>query len=136
MATLENQTILIVGGSSGIGFAVAKASLLSLAAKVIIASSSAARVQNAIQRLEAVIAEKKLPGKVVGDTVNATNVDVVEEFVAKVGVVDHLIWTSGDSGLLSIISSPDVDLNKAKSKLISDQHQAFILTLLFALLAT
>ena len=51
MASLEGQTILIVGGSSGIGYGVAKLSLLSKASTVIIASSNKSRVDNALSRL-------------------------------------------------------------------------------------
>ena len=112
MSTLEGQVILIFGGSSGIGFGVAKASLISLAAKTIIASSSAARVQDAIQRLEAVIAEKKLPGKVVGGVVDAKNLDAVDEYTKSVGEIDHLIWCSGDALNVSF-PMPKVEMAKS-----------------------
>lgn len=97
MATLENQIVLVFGGSSGIGFAVAKASLISLAAKVIVASSSATKVEDAVKRLEAVISEKKLPGKIAGGVVDARNLDAVDEFTKSVGEIDHLVWSSGDA---------------------------------------
>ena len=96
MATLENKIILIFGGSSGIGFATAKASLISLAAKVIVASSSATRVEDAVKRLEAVILERGLPGMVEGGVVDARNQDAVKAYTESVGEIDHLIWSSGD----------------------------------------
>ncbi|KAL5532532.1 hypothetical protein ACEPAF_4306 [Sanghuangporus sanghuang] len=47
MASLSGKTVLVVGGSSGIGYGVAKASLLSRAAKVTIGSSSQAKIESA-----------------------------------------------------------------------------------------
>lgn len=112
MTTLRNQTILVVGGTSGIGFSVAKASLLSLAAKVIVASSSEAKVARAIERLKTVISEQKLPAIVEGGTLDASNIDAVKTFVLGVGEIDHLVWTSGDP---IKPSSLDVDLEESKS---------------------
>ena len=44
----ENQRVVIVGGSSGIGLAVAEQAV-SLGAKIVIASSNAERVQKAVE---------------------------------------------------------------------------------------
>jgi NAD(P)-dependent dehydrogenase (short-subunit alcohol dehydrogenase family) len=107
MATLAGQTVLIVGGSSGIGFGVAKSSLLSLASHVIIASSTPAKVTNAVERLQAVLNESKaagkaLPGTVKGEIVDAKSGDSVKDLTNRVGEIDHLIWTSGDGLPLSL----------------------------------
>ena len=51
MAALQGKRIIVIGGSSGIGYSVAKASLLSLAEHVTIASSSQAKVAAAVERL-------------------------------------------------------------------------------------
>ncbi|KAH9475026.1 Short-chain dehydrogenase/reductase phqE [Psilocybe cubensis] len=111
MATLQNKTIVIVGGSSGIGFAVALASLQSSAKTVIIASSNEARVHDAVARLKS----HNLPGEVHGDVVDATNSEAVKAFAGRIGTVDHIVWTSGDippkSGLnefpFSKVETPD-----------------------------
>ncbi|KAK8093873.1 carbonyl reductase family member 4 [Apiospora hydei] len=50
MAPLEGQYLLIIGGSSGMGFSAAKLALAG-GAKVAIASSSADKVQDAVSRL-------------------------------------------------------------------------------------
>ncbi|KJA26771.1 hypothetical protein HYPSUDRAFT_212924 [Hypholoma sublateritium FD-334 SS-4] len=67
MATLQNKTVVVVGGSSGIGFGVTLAALQSLASVVIIASSNAERVAGAVAQLQA----HKLPGEVRGEVVDA-----------------------------------------------------------------
>ncbi len=66
MATLQNKTVVVVGGSSGIGFGVALASLQSQASVVVIASSNASRVAKAVERLQS----HKLPGEVRGEVLD------------------------------------------------------------------
>ena len=92
MTSLQNKTVLIVGGSSGIGFAVARAALQSLARTVIIASSNAERVAGAVARLQA----HALSGEVHGEVVDAKDAGALKEFAERVGAVDHVVWTSGD----------------------------------------
>jgi len=108
MATLEGKTILIVGGSSGIGFGVAKVSLIALASHVIIASSSKAKLDNALQRLQTFFSDKKIPGKFSAEIVDGKDSDSVKQLLARVGEIDHLIWTSGDPLKFGMTgSSPD-----------------------------
>ena len=116
MTTLEGQTLVIVGGSSGLGFAVAKAALLSLASHVIIASSSPDKVQNAIEKLEQAIGGKGLTGKISGATLNVRDLEAVKTYFANIGEIDHLIWTSGDPLKLGF---PDVDITAIKGATIA-----------------
>ncbi|TDL21410.1 short-chain dehydrogenase/reductase SDR [Rickenella mellea] len=97
MNTLEGKVVLIVGGSSGIGFAVAKYAILSLASRVIIASSTSERVTAAVQELTAITMGKNLPGKIIGEAVNAKESASVKGLVNRIGEIDHLVWTSGES---------------------------------------
>lgn len=113
MTTLEGQTVLIVGGSAGIGYGVAKLTLLSKAARVIIASSNKDRVDNAIAQLLAEL-KKDIPdvkSKVSGDVVNAKVISEVRALVERVGEIDHLVWTSGDA--LNVLKGGD-DIDKYK----------------------
>jgi len=93
--TLQGKKVVVVGGTSGIGFATAKHSLLNLAAEVIVASSTQTKVDSAVQRLQQVIIDHKLPGAVNGMIVDGQNLDNVRAFFKKVGELDHLVWTSG-----------------------------------------
>ena len=92
MSNLQNKTVVVVGGSSGIGFGVALAALQYQASSVTIASSNAERVANAVERLKA----HKLPGSVRGEVLDAKDTAAVKDFATRLGTVDHVVWTSGD----------------------------------------
>jgi len=94
-STLEGQTILVIGGSSGIGFGVALASLNNLAAKVIIASSSQDKVKSAVERLKSQSAVKG--GIVEGVVIDGKDLTGVEKAVKGLGKINHLVFTGGDS---------------------------------------
>lgn len=57
---LDGQHVLVVGGSTGIGFAVAEAAL-EHGANVIISSSNQSKIDAAIERLESHIKNTHLP---------------------------------------------------------------------------
>lgn len=96
MAFFKSQTIVILGGSSGIGYAVALASLQLHASSVVIASSTSSRVQNATKRLQEAIKEQNLPGTVKGEIVDARDAEQLKKFFSDLGEVDHVVFTSGD----------------------------------------
>lgn len=96
---LEGARVLILGGSSGVGFGVAQA-LLEHGASVIISSSSPDRVAKAVQRLEASCPH----GHVQGIACNlgsqehlVSDVDKLATEVAKGGKLDHVVHTAGDA---------------------------------------
>ncbi|KZT50393.1 NAD(P)-binding protein [Calocera cornea HHB12733] len=91
---LVGKRVVIVGGSSGMGFAVGQSSL-EQGAKVIIASSNKAKVDAAVTRL--LQANDGFKGSVSGLTVNAKDTKSLEKFWDEVGKFDHLVWTAGDS---------------------------------------
>lgn len=98
----KNQRVVIVGGSSGIGLAVAQEAA-SLGAEVVIVSSNAARVQEAI---------KSLGGEVQGQAVDVSDEKAVESFFTKLGAFDHLVFTAGDT--LQLHELADTDLKQAR----------------------
>src|SRR5580693_8774930 len=83
----ENKQVVIIGGSSGIGLAVAEEAA-SQGADVVIASSSAERVQEAI---------KSIGGEARGQAVDVSDEKAVESFFTSLGTFDHLVFTAGDS---------------------------------------
>lgn len=95
-SNLAGQTVVIIGGSSGIGYAIAKASLLEDAARVIIGSSSRDNVEDAVKRLKADAPASSGEGKLIGDVIDGKDPASVKAFFEKVGEIDHLVWTSGD----------------------------------------
>jgi NAD(P)-dependent dehydrogenase (short-subunit alcohol dehydrogenase family) len=99
---LENKRVVIVGGSSGIGLAVAKEAA-SQGADVVIVSGKPERVQEAI---------KSIGGNVRGEAVDVSVEKAVEGFFANIGVFDHLVFTAGDS--LQLHQLADTDLKQAR----------------------
>ena len=84
---LQNKRVVILGGSSGIGLAVAEQAA-SQGAKVVIASSNAERVQKAVE---------SIGGNAQGHAVDLSDEQAVETFFTKLGGFDHLVFTAGDS---------------------------------------
>ncbi|MCM3587769.1 SDR family oxidoreductase [Mesobacillus maritimus] len=84
--SLNGKRVVVLGGTSGIGLATAKA-FLDQSAKVIIASRSVSKLNEAKQ--------------VLGGNVEAIEIDFrseekVAEFFSKVGKFDHLVVTAGE----------------------------------------
>src|SRR6201993_3257246 len=98
----ENKRVVIVGGSSGIGLAVAEEAA-SQGADVVIVSSSAERVQEAI---------KSIGGEARGQAVDVSDEKAVESFFTKLGAFDHLVFTAGDS--LQLHELANTDLKQAR----------------------
>ena len=84
--TLAGKRVVVLGGTSGIGFATAVAALAA-GAQVVVASSQQARVAEAVQQLGS---------GAEGHTLDLTNEAQVRAFFAKVGAFDHLVSTVGD----------------------------------------
>ena len=87
---LHRKIVVVVGGSSGIGFAVAKAALND-GAQVIIASSDEAKVSAAADRLG---------GGARGHALDVTNEAAVAAFFERLQQFDHLVFTAGDTGTM------------------------------------
>ncbi len=102
---LYGKSVVIVGGTSGIGLAVAEAAI-GAGAKVIVASSKAANVEAAVKRL--------------GDGAAGSTIDVGDEadvarFFERQGGFDHLIFTAGDWGASLGGSLAELDLAAANA---------------------
>lgn len=88
MGALNGQRVVIIGGSSGIGFAVARAARDD-GAKVVIGSSKPDHVDAAVAKL----------GKdATGWAVDVRDETSVAAFFARIDAFDHLVYTAGDWG--------------------------------------
>jgi NAD(P)-dependent dehydrogenase (short-subunit alcohol dehydrogenase family) len=95
---LENKRVVVVGGSSGIGLAVAELSATH-AAEVVIASSKEAKVRQATSAIG---------GKTQGEVVDVSDERSVETFFTRLGAFDHLVFTAGDSLQLDELASTNL----------------------------
>jgi len=103
--TLQGKRILVVGGSSGIGYAVARAALQN-DATVVVASSSPEKIAAAAGTLgHGALAEQ----------LDVTSEREVNSFFARVGRFDHIVFTAGDWGGGGLRRGPlaGVDLREA-----------------------
>ena len=83
---LQGKRVIVIGGTAGIGYAVAEGAK-GAGANVIVASSKQANVDAAVARL----------GQgAEGSAVDVTSDDDVAAFFARVGNFDHLAYTAGD----------------------------------------
>ena len=84
--SLAGQRIVVIGGTSGLGFAVARAAQ-EAKATVHIASRSGAKLDAALAQLDA---------EATGGTLDVTDDQSVNAFFEATGAFDHLIYTAGD----------------------------------------
>ena len=96
--SLNGKKVVILGGSSGLGLATAKAAAAE-GAHVIIVSSNAARVQNAVA---------ELPGTGFGMQADLSDETSIKHLFEEIGMLDHLVFTAGESLLLSKIAETEV----------------------------
>ena len=103
--TLHAKTVVIVGGTSGIGYAVAQAAL-EAGARVVVASSKAANVGTALQTLG---------GEAEGHAIDVNDEADVAGVFEKIGALDHLVYTAGDWGVRLGGTLGDLDLAAARA---------------------
>lgn len=106
MAKLDGATVLVIGGASGVGFAVAAAAL-EAGANVIIGSSQTSRVE---------AAAKALGRGAIGRTVEVKVEASVASFFDAAGAFDHLVFTAGDWGHM-FGATRDLDVEASKARL-------------------
>ena len=87
MPSIAGQHVVVLGGTSGFGFATAKAAIAE-GARVTIASRSVERVHDALARLG---------NRASGECIDVTNKPMLERFFAGLGPFDHLAVTVGDA---------------------------------------
>jgi|SRR5580658_3807881 NAD(P)-dependent dehydrogenase (short-subunit alcohol dehydrogenase family) len=96
---LQDKRVVVVGGSSGIGLAVAQQAA-SQGAKVVIVSSTAERVQRVVECIG---------GEATGQAVDVSDEGAGATLFANLGSFDHLVFTAGDSLHLRDVATTDLE---------------------------
>lgn len=103
-SSLKDKRIVILGGSSGIGLAVAKVASAA-GAQVVLISSNTQRVNEALKLLAGTHNESH--------TANLTSEEEIKELFNQIGNFDHLVFTAGEN--LQLGQLADTDIEQARS---------------------
>jgi NAD(P)-dependent dehydrogenase (short-subunit alcohol dehydrogenase family) len=106
MAKLDGARVVVIGGASGVGFAVAAAAM-EVGAEVVVGSSQAPRVE---------AAAGKLGRGAKGQTVDVKDEASVAAFFEAAGPFDHLVFTAGDWGHM-FRPTRDLDVEASKARM-------------------
>jgi NAD(P)-dependent dehydrogenase (short-subunit alcohol dehydrogenase family) len=106
--TLKDQRIVVLGGTSGIGLAVAQAALEE-GASVVVASAH----REAVDRTRADLASRS-PSRSEAQMVDVTSEDAIKAFFDGAGDFDHLVYTAGDD--LPLGPLVNTDLRQARAR--------------------
>ncbi|MFJ8039040.1 SDR family oxidoreductase [Kitasatospora sp. NPDC096147] len=96
------QRVIVIGGTSGVGFAVARAAA-DRGSDVVVASSNPERVDRAVQRLG---------GRAEGVTLDVADDTALAAFFSRIGEFDHLVYTAGEP----LVLKPLADLTGAEAR--------------------
>jgi NAD(P)-dependent dehydrogenase (short-subunit alcohol dehydrogenase family) len=100
--SFEGKRVIVLGGSSGLGLAAARAAA-EKGASIVIASSHKARVDDALGRL---------PAGAAGHVLDLSDEQNVKAFFAKLDRFDHLLFTAGEA--LRLGPLPETDITTAR----------------------
>jgi NAD(P)-dependent dehydrogenase (short-subunit alcohol dehydrogenase family) len=110
MAKLDGAKVVVIGGASGVGFAVAAAAL-EAGADVVVGSSQTPRIEAAARKLGQIAKGKAAQGL----TVDVKDEASVAAFFEAAGPFDHLVFTAGDWGhMFGPTRDLDVEASKAR----------------------
>jgi NAD(P)-dependent dehydrogenase (short-subunit alcohol dehydrogenase family) len=100
---LLSKRVVILGGSSGLGLATARAAAAG-GARIVIVSNNQARIDEAL---------KQLPGESEGYVVDLSKEEAIKVFFERLGKFDHLVYTAGEN--LTLTPIDELDLEQARS---------------------
>src|SRR4051812_36478612 len=100
--TLAGKQVVILGGSSGLGLATAKAAA-NAGASVMIVSGNQQNIDKAL---------KELPAGSQGYAIDLRKDENIKAFFAQSGEFDHLVYTAGEN--LRLININEMDISNAK----------------------
>jgi NAD(P)-dependent dehydrogenase (short-subunit alcohol dehydrogenase family) len=101
--TLDGSRIVILGGSSGIGLAVAQAAAQK-GADIVIASSNRARLDAALATL---------PEHAAGHALDLRDETAMQALFAELGPFDHLVYTAGEALQMGALAETDLAQGRA-----------------------
>ncbi|MEV0717777.1 SDR family oxidoreductase [Asanoa sp. NPDC050611] len=96
------QRVVVLGGTSGLGFAVANL-LASRGAEIVVVSSRQESVDKAVA---------KLPAGTTGHAVDLRDEAAIGRLFERIGSFDHLVYTAGEP--LALLTVEDMPLDKAR----------------------
>jgi NAD(P)-dependent dehydrogenase (short-subunit alcohol dehydrogenase family) len=99
---VQDQRVVVLGGTSGIGLATAQLAATQ-GATVIVASSNPDSVKRALEAL---------PTTASGEAVDLTDAAAVTAFFGRLDPFDHLVYTAGES--LTLLPIASMDLRRAR----------------------
>jgi NAD(P)-dependent dehydrogenase (short-subunit alcohol dehydrogenase family) len=99
MNSFNDQRVVVLGGSSGIGLATAKLAAAN-GASVAIVSRSRGRIDAALEQL---------PSSAEGYIADLTSPDETKELFGQLGGFDHLVYTAGENLRLATLKETDLD---------------------------
>jgi NAD(P)-dependent dehydrogenase (short-subunit alcohol dehydrogenase family) len=97
--SLKEKTVILLGGSSGLGLATAKAAAAE-GANVVIVSGNQQRINEALT---------ELPEGSRGYAINLNSEENIKEFFGQIGPFDHLVYTAGENLNLTVIAETDIE---------------------------
>jgi NAD(P)-dependent dehydrogenase (short-subunit alcohol dehydrogenase family) len=100
--SVQDQRVVVLGGTSGIGLATAQLAATQ-GATVIVASSNPDSVKRALEAL---------PTTASGEAVDLTDAAAVTAFFGRLDPFDHLVYTAGES--LTLLPIASMDLRRAR----------------------
>jgi NAD(P)-dependent dehydrogenase (short-subunit alcohol dehydrogenase family) len=100
---LNGSTVVILGGTSGVGLATAQLAAAG-GARVVVASSRQVSVDKALT---------SLPDTATGRTVDLTDENAVHGLFGDLGSIDHLVYTAGEP--LALMPLAELDLDRARA---------------------
>jgi NAD(P)-dependent dehydrogenase (short-subunit alcohol dehydrogenase family) len=96
--TLQGKKVAILGGSSGIGLAAARAAAAD-GADVVVTSSRKDKVAAAVA---------SIVGRVTGEVVDLTDEAQTRALFERIGALDHLVFTAGESLVIGPLATADL----------------------------
>jgi NAD(P)-dependent dehydrogenase (short-subunit alcohol dehydrogenase family) len=99
---LQQQRVVVIGGTSGIGLAVSKA-VIDAGAQIVVASSRQTSIDAALTQLGTMAS---------GQVLDVLDTSDVVAFFDSVAGIDHLVYTAGDA--LSLMPISDLNLELAR----------------------